>query len=148
MARHVNTFHKRFLADLHALMRTSYINKNSVPNEEPELKIIEPEKPEPIQPERPIERPIKRHTSIIHNTHPMDDFEREYQEFIAKLKAKKEQNIEITTEPITEEPKTVEVTEPEVIEVTEPVVVKEQVRKKRVPRKKRLKTEQIENTEN
>ena len=140
MARHVNTFRKRFLADLHALIRTSYVNKNSVPNDEPELKIIEPEKPEPIQPERPIERPVKRHTSVVHNTQPMDDFEREYQEFIAKLKAKKEQNIEITTEPITEEPKPVE--------VTEPVVVKEQVHKKRVPRKMRLKTEQIENMEN
>lgn len=140
MARHINTFHKKFLADLRALMRTSYINKNSVPNEETELKIIKPEKPKPSQPERPIERPAERPTSVVHNTHPMDDFEREYQEFIAKLKAKKEQNVKITAEPITEESKPVE--------VTEPVVVKEKVRKKRTPRKKKLKTEQIENTEN
>lgn len=148
MARHINTFHKKFLADLRALMRTSYINKNSVPNEETELKIIKPEKPKPSQPERPIERQAERPTSVVHNTHPMDDFEREYQEFIAKLKAKKEQNVKITAEPITEESKPVEVTEPEVIEITEPVVVKEKVRKKRAPRKKKLKTEQIENTEN
>ena len=148
MARHINTFHKKFLADLRALMRTSYINKNSVTNEETELKIIKPEKPKPSQSERPIERLAERSTSVVHNTHPMDDFVREYQEFIAKLKAKKEQNVEITAEPITEESNPVEVTEHEVIEITEPVVVKEKVRKKRTPRKKKLKSEQIENTEN
>lgn len=148
MARHINTFHKKFLADLRTLMRTSYINKNAVPNEETEQKIIKPEKPKPLQPKRPIERPAERPTSVVYNTQPMDEFAREYQEFIAKLKAKKEQNVKITAEPITEESKPVEVTEPEVIEITEPVIVKEKVRKKRAPRKKKLKTEQIENTEN
>lgn len=146
MARHINTDHKRFLADLQALMRTSYNNRPVVSNEETEAKIIEPQKPEPIQSERFRSR---RHNRIIsNNTQVMDDFEREYQEFIAKLKAKKEQKEEITTEPITEEPKPVEVTEPEVIEVAEPVIVEKVPVKKKRQRKKKLKEEQIENMEN
>ena len=109
-------------------------------------KIIEPQKPEPIQPERFRSR---RHNRIVsNNIQAMDDFEREYQEFIAKLKAKKEQKEEITTEPITEEPKPVEVTEPEVIEVAEPVIIEEVPVKKKRQRRKKLKEEQIENMEN
>lgn len=146
MARHINTDHKRFLADLQALMRSSYNNRPVVSNEETEAKIIEPQKPEPIQPERFRSR---RHNPIVsNNIQAMDDFEREYQEFIAKLKAKKEQKEEITTEPITEEPKSVEVTESEVIEVADPVIVEEVPVKKKRQRRKKLKEEQIENMEN
>lgn len=146
MARHINTDHKRFLADLQALMRTSYNNRPAVSNEETEAKIIEPQKPEPIQPERFRSR--RQNRIVSNNIQAMDDFEREYQEFIAKLKAKKEQKEEITTEPITEEPKPVEVTEPEVIEVAEPVIVEEKPVKKKRQRRKKLKEEQIENMEN
>lgn len=146
MARHINTDHKRFLADLQALMRTSYNNRPAVSNEETEAKIIEPQKPEPIQPERFRSR--RQNRIVSNNIQAMDDFEREYQEFIAKLKAKKEQKEEITTEPITEEPKPVEVTESEVIEVAEPVIIEEEPVKKKRQRRKKLKEEQIENMEN
>lgn len=98
MARHINVRHKNFLFELRAKMKERYI-----PNQA--LHDVKPAKPaKPTEPAEPITPMVPKTVEPVNATVPekvsvqqtqdttLADFEKEYQEFIIKLKAKKEAN--------------------------------------------------------
>lgn len=116
MARHINTNNKKFLVNLQALIRKSYTNSSGVVTNdiapEPELEFIEPNGIDPIEPIIPEKTSTSKKRFISDNMfaskrhiNQMDEFEAEYQAFIAKLKANKENKN--TNETNIEENKTV-----------------------------------------
>lgn len=140
MARHINTNNKKFLVDLQALIRKSYSNSSGINvndiEPDPELEFIEPDSIDPIEPIIP-EKPtntkkrfvLKDKNALKIQTEQMDAFEAEYQAFIAKLKARKENK---NTEEISINEDT----------TTEPVVDMENPSKKRIPINRDLKIEE------
>lgn len=87
MARHINVRHKNFLLELRAKMKERYI---------PNQPLHDAETAEPVTPMvpkivEPVNATVPEKVTVQQTQETtLADFEKEYQEFIAKLKAKKE----------------------------------------------------------
>ena len=109
MARHINKKHQDFIRRIQERIASRYNHNNSSNNSS-----FEPDQKSPITPEvvrhRIYTRLNKNKPADIPAPTPavepaLDAFEREYQEFIAKLKAQKEQKLkEIEQVDVVEEP--------------------------------------------
>lgn len=135
MARHINVRHKNFLAELRAKMKERYIPNQPLHNAEP-AEPVTPIVPKTVE---PINATIPEKVTAQHAQETtLADFEKEYQDFIAKLKAKKEAKEKAAKE--MEEQK--EEIKPEVEVVEEKPKRKRKTTKKKdesTPKKKRTK---------
>ena len=87
MARHINVRHKNFLAELQAKMKERYIPNQPLLDIEP-AELVTPIVPNTVE---PINATVPGKVTAQHAQETaLADFEKEYQDFIAKLKAKKE----------------------------------------------------------
>lgn len=87
MARHINVRHKNFLHELRAKMKERYIPNQPLHDAEP-AEPVTPMVPKTIE---PVNATVPEKVTIRQTQETtLADFEKEYQEFIAKLKAKKE----------------------------------------------------------
>ncbi len=122
MARHINTRHKNFLAELQAKMKERYKPNYSHGYSESDrqhAEMIGVDLPEPAAPAIPDRHGQHRHQQNI----SIDAFEAEYEAFIANLKAQKQAQENKEEEKVTNVPET----NVETAQATEETPVVEQV---------------------
>lgn len=140
MARHVNVRHKNFLAELQAKMKErykpNYSQNNYSETDRKHAELIGVDLPEPVAPSIP-----ERHGSgIVRSAQiSVDAFEKEYEAFIANLKAQKQAK-ENKEEEVTNVPET----NVETTQATEETPVVEDKPKKTRKKKKVVETVQEE----
>lgn len=130
MARHINVRHKNFLLELRAKMKERYIPSQPLHDAEPAEPVtpIVPKTIEPVNATVPEKATIQQTQETT-----LADFEKEYQEFIAKLKAKKE-----AKEKAAKEADVIKETEDQKEEIKPEVeVVEEKLKRKRKTVKKK-----------
>ena len=139
MARHINTRHKNFLAELQAKMKERYkpnYSQGYSESDRQHAEMIGVNLPEPAAPAIPDRHGQHRHQQNI----SIDAFEAEYEAFIANLKAQKQAQENKEEEKVTNVPET----NVETAQATEETPVVEDKPKKTRKKKKADETVQEE----